>query len=551
MNQQARELEAKNRVITSIFGISRLLTQNISLDEILYAILLSAQKDLGFSAACLFLINDITDLLECRMITGFGDEGEYWAYNKPFHMEKHDCMETMVVRSGRVMYFEDTLHDPRLTAIDRTITSRLNRGRVVYAPLTVKGTIIGCMGVNRPMEDQPISEEEIEAFTIFANQASIIVENSQSLKQLMSERNLNENILDSSPNGILTVSGTGTVISINRTAEEILSLPQKDILNRNIHDRTFDLGPISLLRDILSSPSRRSRREYDFRRPDGSRCCMEIAWSPLQDMDGNETGTLFLFNDLTERKRINDQVQRMSKLASIGQLAAGIAHEIRNPLMGIGATLELMMDDLPADDHRRGMLVRSLEEIEGIDDIISDLLDLARPKEMNFAPCDVNEIVNDAAQFLSGLCRKDDIELTVHCNEIPSPATADRDRMRQVIINIALNAIQSMGGKKGVLTIETSAAHTAGYGLGTRDIGIVIEDNGNGIAPELKERIFDPFFTTRAAGTGLGLYNCHKIIEAHGGNIIVEDAPRGGTKVIVTIPEHRQDTTYHEKNTHC
>jgi signal transduction histidine kinase len=217
--------------------------------------------------------------------------------------------------------------------------------------------------------------------------------------------------------------------------------------------------------------------------------------------------------------------------------------------MGIGATLELMMDDLSADDHRRGMLIRSLEEIEGIDDIISDLLDLARPKEMNVTPCDINDIANDAAQFLSGLCRKDDIELTVHCNEIPFPVMVDRDRIRQVIINTAVNAIQSMG-KNGVLTIATSKAHNAGYGLGPGGIEIVIEDNGNGIPPELKERIFDPFFTTRAGGTGLGLYNCHRIIEAHGGTIVVEDAVGGGTKVIVTLPEQRQDRTHHEENPH-
>lgn len=550
MNQRTRELEAKNKVITSIFRISSLLTQNISLDEILYAILLSAKKDLGFSAACLFLINEDTALLECRMITGFGDKGEYWAYNKPFHMEKHDCMETRVVKSGQVMYFEDTMHDPRLTAIDQAITVRLDRGRVVYAPITVKGKIIGCMGVNRPLEDQPISTEEIEAFTIFANQASIIIENSQSLKQLMSERNLNENILDSSPNGILTIDSTGKIISINRTAEDILSFQQKDILNRNIHDMTLPQGPLSLLREILSSTSRQTRRECDFRRPDGSRCYLEITSSPLQDIDGNETGTLFLFQDLTERKIISDQVQRMGKLASIGQLAAGIAHEIRNPLMGIGATLELTMENLSADDPRRSMLVRAMDEIEGIDDIISDLLDLARPKEMNFQTCNINEIVNDAAQFLSGLCHKDNIELIVHCNETPPPVQIDRDRMKQVVINIALNAIQSMA-KNGVLTIETSMTHHTYYGLGNGGISIIIEDNGKGIAPEMKERVFDPFFTTRAKGTGLGLYNCHKIIEAHGGNIVIEDAPGGGTKVIVMVPEQVRDKNHHEQTAHC
>lgn len=229
MNQYKREVETKNKVITSIFRISSLLTQNIDLDEILYSILLSAKNDLGFSASCLFLVNEDKNLLECRMITGFGDKGEYWAYNKPFHIDKHDCMETKVVKTGQVIYFEDSLNDPRITKIDKMITMRLNRGRIVYAPLTVKGKIIGCMGVNRPMSGSPISDEEIDAFTIFANQASIIVENSQFSRQLMSERNLNESILESSPNGILTIDSHGKIISINKAAEQILSVHQEDI----------------------------------------------------------------------------------------------------------------------------------------------------------------------------------------------------------------------------------------------------------------------------------------------------------------------------------
>lgn len=535
MDQFKREIETKNKVITSIFRISSLLTQNIDLDEILYSILLSAKNDLGFSAACLFLVNENKNLLECRMITGFGDKGEYWAYNKPFHIDKHDCMETKVVKTGQVIYFEDSLNDPRITKIDKMITMRLNRGRIVYAPLTVKGKIIGCMGVNRPMSGSPISDEEIDAFTIFANQASIIVENSQFSRQLMSERNLNESILESSPNGILTIDSHGKIISINKAAEQILSVHQEDILNTNIKDAVGTYRTLSIFSDILLKTSSRTSRECDFRKEDGSRCCLEITPSSLQDINGNETGMLFLFRDLTEKKIISEQVQRMGKLASIGQLAAGVAHEIRNPLMGIGATLELTMENLNLDNPQREMLVRSMEEIERIDDIVNDLLDLARPKEMNFEPGGINEIVKDASQFLSGVCQKENVELILHCDENISPIHIDKGKMKQVIINIALNAIQSME-TKGMLKISTSALNHGYYSFSDGGVQITVEDNGRGIASEMKEKVFDPFFTTRPDGTGLGLYNCHKIVEAHHGSILIEDAASGGTKVTVLLP---------------
>jgi len=535
IDQCRKELETKNRVITSIFRISSLLTQNIDLDEILYSILLSAKNDLGFSASCLFLVNEDKNLLECRMITGFGDEGEHWAYNKPFHMGKHDCMETKAVKTGQVIYFEDSLNDPRTTKIDKMITGRLNRGRVVYAPLTVKGKIIGCMGVNRPMSESPISDEEIDAFTIFANQASIIVENSQFSKQLMSERNLNESILESSPNGILSIDSHGKIISINRAVEQLLSVHQKDILDTNIKDAVGTYRTLSILSDILLKTSSQMSREFDFITEDGLRCCLEVTPSPLKDIDGNETGTLFLFQDLTEKKIISEQVQRMGKLASIGQLAAGVSHEIRNPLMGIGAALELTMENIELDHPQREILMKSMEEIERIDDIINDLLTLAQPREMNLEPGDINEIILDVSQFLSGICKKEDIELILHCDDSISSLHIDKGKIRQAIINIALNAIQSME-TGGVLKISTSSLNHGHYSMGSGGIQITVEDNGRGIEPETKEKVFDPFFTTRPDGTGLGLYNCHKMIDAHNGSIFIEDGKSGGTKVSVLLP---------------
>jgi len=224
MSPKSKELEAKNRTIAAIFRLSTLLTQQVGLDELLRSILESAEKDLGFTASCLFLINEDREHLDCRMVRGFGEENEKRAYRKPFHLERHDCIETRVVKSGEVVHFEDSHGDPRATPIDRRITEKLKRGSIVYAPLTVKGKIIGCMGVNRPRDGAPISKSEIEAFTIFANQASIIIENSRSHEQLTAERNLNKSILESSPSGILTVDRTGTITAVNGEAARILGI---------------------------------------------------------------------------------------------------------------------------------------------------------------------------------------------------------------------------------------------------------------------------------------------------------------------------------------
>jgi two-component system sensor histidine kinase AtoS len=536
MSPQGKELEAKNRTIASIFRISGLLTQRVSLDEILRSILISAEKELGFSASCLFLMSDDQEHLDCRMVRGFGEENEKRAYRKPFHMHRHDCIETRAVKCGEVICFEDSKNDPRATPIDHRITEKLKRGQIVYAPLTVKGRIIGCMGVNRPREGARISKSEIEAFTIFANQASIIIENSRFHEQLMAERNLNRSILESSPSGILTLDRKGTITAVNPEAARILRVHPNGILSTKIEEAEKNHRGLGIFGDIFRDHSSRTR-EVDYTGEDGQQHSVEITVSPLKGEGGAEAGTLFLFKDQTEKKRISEQIQRMSKLAAVGQLAAGISHEIRNPMMGIAATMELISDGMEPDHPQRRLLMKSMEEIGRVDHVIGELLSLAQPREMNPEPTDANRLIGDVAEFLSGLCRKKNIDLVLDCNPRLPLVSMDRKAMREVVINVALNAIQSMKGKgTGTLTIATSTLEQRLYSMEPGSARITIEDTGEGIPPEIRDRIFDPFFTTRPDGTGLGLYNCHRIIEAHNGAIFMEEGPVRGTRVHILLP---------------
>ena len=526
MGAQVRELEAKNRTIAAIFRLSTLLTQQVGLDDILRAILESAEKELGFSASCLFLINEDREHLDCRMVRGFGEENEKRAYRKPFHMERHDCIETRVVRSGEVVHFADSHGDARATPIDRRITEKLRRGSIVYAPLTVKGTIIGCMGVNRPRDAAPISKSEIEAFTIFANQASIIIENSRFQEQLVAERNLNKSILESSPSGILTVDRKGTITAVNAEAARLLGVDPGGVLGERVDAALRGHPGLRVFEDLLREPVS-GTREYAPVGPDGRRHSVEVTVSPLKDDGGREAGTLYFFKDQTEKKRIGEQIQRMGKLAAVGQLAAGISHEIRNPMMGIAATMELVSDGFGPDDPQRRLLAKSMEEIGRIDNVIGELLNLAQPREMNPVPADVNGLIGDVANFLSGLCRKKRIEMRLQFSPVPA-VSMDCKAMREVVINVALNAIQSMKGA-GRLTIRTESPERG-------NVRVSVEDTGEGIPPQIRDRIFDPFFTTRPDGTGLGLSNCHRIVEAHGGSIHIEDGPAGGTSVHILLP---------------
>jgi len=382
------------------------------------------------------------------------------------------------------------------------------------------------MGVNRPRDGAPISKSEIEAFTIFANQASIIIENSRSHEQLTAERNLNKSILESSPSGILTVDRTGTITAVNGEAARILGADPGGILSIRLEEALRVHAGFRAFEGLFRDPAS-GTKEVSVVGLDGRQHSVEVTVSPLKDDGGREAGTLYFFKDQTEKKRIGEQIQRMSRLAAVGQLAAGISHEIRNPMMGIAATMELVSDGMEPDHPQRRLLEKSMEEIGRIDTVIGELLSLAQPREMHPEPADINRLIGDVADFLSGLCRKNRIELRLQLSPVP-PVSMDCKAMREVVINIALNAIQSMKGA-GILTVRTALPDRGG-------VQVTVEDTGEGIPPEIRDRIFDPFFTTRPDGTGLGLSNCHRIVEAHGGSIHVEDGPAGGTRVHILLP---------------
>ncbi len=392
------------------------------------------------------------------------------------------------------------------------------------------------MGVNRPREGAKISASEIDAFTIFANQASIIIENSRFHEQLMAERSLNKSILESSPSGILTLDKKGIITAVNPEAARILQVDPNRTLSVRIDEAARSHRGLRIFEDLFRNPVSQTR-EYDYIGDDGLQHSVEVTVSPLKDEGGQEAGTLFFFKDQTEKKRIGEQIQRMSKLASIGQLAAGIAHEIRNPVMGIAATMELIGDSLEPDHPQRGLLTKSLEEIERMDNIIGELLSLAQPRRMNPQPADVNRLIGDAADFLSSLCQKEDVELILRGDPLLPLVPMDRKALREVVVNVALNAIQSMKGKgKKTLTIATASPDLRLCNMEPGSVQITIDDTGEGIPPEIRDKIFDPFFTTRPDGTGLGLYNCHRIIEAHNGAIFMEDGPVRGTRVQILLP---------------
>ena len=237
------------------------------------------------------------------------------------------------------------------------------------------------------------------------------------------------------------------------------------------------------------------------------------------------------------RRRVDryhyEQMKRADRLASIGEMAAGIAHEIKNPLAGIAGVIQVLKKDLPSDDQKRAVLEEVLSQVERMDKAVRNLLSFARPPEPRMTLVDVNELIGKLLDFLAPQFAKCSIRSERRLAAGLPWLTLDPDLIQQALINIALNAIQAMhdGGK---FIVETRSTKPSGDIPGM--VEIVFSDTGKGISMENLTRIFNPFFTTRQQGTGLGLSITQRIIEQHNGEISVSSAPGKGASFTLSFP---------------
>jgi signal transduction histidine kinase len=230
------------------------------------------------------------------------------------------------------------------------------------------------------------------------------------------------------------------------------------------------------------------------------------------------------------------QLERADRLASIGEMAAGIAHEIKNPLAGISAAVSIIRDDIPADDPRNSILSEVLQQVQRLDKTVNDLLFFGKPSLPELTSIDINQVIDMTCKFASQHRSVMNIEKRINLSPDLPPVYADGKQMQQVFLNLFLNAFQAMPGG-GVLSITSSCLMRQNREY----VRIDVADTGPGIPPQILEKIFTPFFTTKAQGTGLGLPICCKLVNMHNGDIRVSSDNKQGTVFTIELPSCRID----------
>jgi two-component system sensor histidine kinase HydH len=344
-----------------------------------------------------------------------------------------------------------------------------------------------------------------------------------------------DNVVENVPIGLLALDNQGRIAAFNNGAESILQLSASDVIGQE----AGRIIPPELLNEINHSKSHNDviEKEVECKTPEGKRVPLEIAASSLKDEDGVFLGNVLLFKDLTEVRALRREITRSQRLASVGRLAAGVAHEIRNPLSsikGFATYFKERYPDRPDDQQTANIMI---QEVDRLNRVVGQLLEFARPISVKKQRISLQALLKDSIKLVEDRAATKGISVqTQHAAGVDS-AWADPDRINQILLNLYLNAIDAME-TGGELKVALSSDGE------DSEIYIRISDTGCGINPDHLPKIFDPYFTTKSTGTGLGLAIAHNIVEALGGKITVESNPEKGTTFTVALPNSRESKNH-------
>jgi two-component system sensor histidine kinase PilS (NtrC family) len=356
----------------------------------------------------------------------------------------------------------------------------------------------------------------------------------------------NQNIIQSLDSGLLTIDLSGNINFLNRTAEKILGRDGESLKDTSIYDLFPKINEVveQVKMKVPESSSDYQRYETLLTNHEGGKIYLGFSFSPLTDPEGSLIGHTLIFQDITKFKEMEEQMKRVDKMAAVGALAAGMAHEIRNPLASLSGSIQMLKTELTLDDPQQHLMEITLRESERLNALITDFLLFAQPPQSHKIVYPIGKILEETLDlFIHSPSFHDGIRILR-----PSPhegirISIDPDQMKQVFWNLFINAAQSMsnGGEIQVHLGKGNALGITSLSLSppVRDkewVKVSIVDSGKGIPLEEKEKIFEPFFTTKENGTGLGLSIVHKIVENHKGLIKVDSELGRGSTFTIFLP---------------
>ena len=411
-----------------------------------------------------------------------------------------------------------------------------DRERVINSfPQQIEGKYIQEYRILRPNDEIrwirvrafPIRNEEGKTYRIAG-----ISQDITETKRIEGELSLLANVSEMSIDAISAGDINGKFTLWNNAAEKIFGFKREEILGKDVRDTLIPPERLPEVEEVMRR--RKKDKHYVFRmrtermHKDGRRIPVMITSFPLLNKDGEIHSIAGIHQDLSEYVTLERKLMSQSRMAAIGEMAAGIAHEIRNPLFGISSVAQIIAAETPEGSEMKELSQSMLTEISRLNRLLEDLLLYSKPKRLRLEAVCPKNFVEDFRDVHGALLQEKRLSLKTSFSPETTHITIDSNQMRQVILNLSLNAIQA-SNKGQVIGIRSQVTPETGWTF-------EIHNEGNWISPEHLSFIFDPFFSTKESGSGLGLSVCKKIVEEHGGTISCTSSSNDGTRVTLHIP---------------
>jgi two-component system, NtrC family, sensor kinase len=438
----------------------------------------------------------------------------------------------MRLLSGHTLALDEILALRRLDV--REIDFWRDAGIHYFVPCVSKEGTIAVMALGRKASTEPLSSEDMALLSAVAAQAATALENGRLYRQLRTKadelermRQFSENILESLNDGLAVLDRNGRVVRWNRQMEELYGVRHESAVGLAL-DELFDTGIARMINGSAEGTAH-YRIPMSTRHDTPRRLLVNLGSTPLRDSHADVVGSIVIVEDISTRVQLEEQLQISEKMASIGLLAAGVAHEVNTPLTGISSFTQMLLENARPDDPSTQVLEKIERQTFRAAKIVNGLLNLARPAQTDSGPCDINAVVNDVLSLLEHQFRNGSIQVRKELAAVAPVVQGGEHKLQQVFLNLFLNARDAMP-KGGWLTIVTRADRNGAI--------VEVADTGSGIPAEQLSRIYDPFFTTKeiGKGTGLGLSITYGIVQEHGGSITCDSQVGQGTRFSIRLP---------------
>lgn len=502
---------------------------SLDLRELLFSVADLIGETLGADVCLLFLPEDAGDLLRTEVL---GVRLPEWEEVLTSRYPADSYLFSLVYGSGKPLLVMDISKDPHFAGweLQKIVTS------VMAAPILGGGEKLGVLLVGSQVPGNYV-QDDLKTLCAFAYQVGV-------LSELAANANYWEgyqyHIIESVPAAIISVDKRGYVTTYNSGARDLFGLPEDEVKGYHYRHLLDKIGESMGLAEFIPELAGRMEEtlikalpyekwDLQLSRRGGDSLFVHISLSPILDCRQRILGATLVIEDVTEKRQLEISLQEAEKLAALGELAAGIAHEMRNPLTTIKGFTQLIRQNNYSAEELAGYTELMLAEMERMGEIIKKLLLLADTTPVLVEAVDVNEVLAVLLSLINGEAVLRDVEIQYRPAPYLPPVRGDFNELKQALLNIATNALQAMA-YGGILTISSE------YRAGEGEVWIQIRDTGCGIAPDAYRRISNPFFSTKEEGTGLGLPIAYRIVQKYGGEIKMASRVGEGTVFTIKLP---------------